>query len=155
MNKTKDTLYINIILSISNLAVFPALFLQLYKGYYFSFLLSCYTAVFSAIYHIFETKFYLNGIQKKLGFCKYIDDKIYVPMLLNFDRFFSFLSVIYHLIFFYDQIKYYIGWTNIFLSFSFMSISEIFGKYGYINMFMITHLIWHLSAYYFLFCIYL
>ena len=150
----RDYIYVNLLLSLSNIAVVPCLILQLYKGEYLSFLISSYTAFFSGLYHAFEIKFGLEGVQKILGLSQYVNSKLYVPILLNLDRFFAFSCVHYHFVFFKEQILDNVGVYNIGFSLFLMIVSELFGRFGYIDTFMFTQLFWHLTAYYILFLIY-
>lgn len=65
-------------------------------------------------------------------------------ILLNMDRLFAVLSITY--------IALYYKWGQymvpIVLGLFLNGISELFGRAGYINIFFVTHLAWHLLAYY-------
>jgi len=145
-----DFLYINLTLAFSNLLVFPALILQFYKGNYISFLISMWTAFFSFSYHLVETKFKLKGIQEELGLNSYIKSESYVWIFLNLDRIFAFICVVYHFYFFKHDI---LNLKNILLLLCLNFISEILGRVNFLNLFLFTHLLWHILAYYFLFVI--
>ena len=131
-----NTHYITFILHISNYFVVPVL-ARLYKnGDYCGFILALLAASFSALYHACEIKFGLDPL--------FVQPKEDVGTLLNLDRFFAVVSILYF-IYNYPQWKKYKAMIGIALVFN--GGSELLGRAGYLNLFCLTHLVWHYLAY--------
>jgi hypothetical protein len=140
--------HINCILAFSNVvAIFP-LYLQYQQQQWLPFVLTWSTAWSSCIYHLCEVKFNLPGVQRWYGLDKYVRDDVYVPVLLNFDRFCAGLCLLYHI--WYYGVRVYRDLSllvMLIISLSLNVLSEQFGLCGWLSGFLYTHLLWHLLAF--------